>query len=251
MSYKLSVIIATLVDDAPFRITLASCASQIGIEIELVAFVKDVSYPLTSPSVNKELINGVELITIRGNDQGIADAWNTAILHATGGHLCFLGAGDYFYSATSVREIFALASKSDQIGNVFFGTQLIRRGAGVLKLWSNTKAFDCISLMDGMTVPHASSFWPRALWNDRSFDKSFKISLDYEFTLRVKNFTCFSKFDVVVSVIEPGGLSNSPSKMLDVILEDIRARTINGLPPNKYTLLNFKRFLRWLLGHFA
>ena len=251
MSQKLTVIIATLDEGAPYKKTVESCLSQIGVDIEVVVFVKDNLHSLKNPSVSMQSINGVRITTIRGHDLGIADAWNTAIRYSTGDHLCFLGTGDFFYSNTSVRDIFSLAAKLNKINCVFFGEQLVRMTDIYFIPWSKNKYFDPISLKNGMVIPHASSFWPRELWVNRIFDASFKISLDYEFALRVMGVVDFFKLDVIVAVIEPGGLSNSPKKMLQVIAEDIKARKINGLPPNKYSILNIKRTLRWILGRFA
>lgn len=247
---KVSVIIATLKEDKSFFTTVNSCLDQMGVDLEVVSFVHDTKYQLSSPAIQTFQRNGKKIVMLRGNDRGIADAWNEAVQYASGELLVFIGAGDIFHTQMSVGNALEIAATKQALNDhiVFYGTQFVRKNDSELHICTVSGDPECGGLLQGMVIPHASSFWPRTLFKHEKFDRNFKIALDYEYALRMCSTVTYVKIDCPVCVIEPGGLSNAPSRMIQVISEDARARIKNGFPSRYLSVLNFKRFIRWIIG---
>lgn len=249
MDCRVTVIVASLSKCPALDKTIESCAVQTGIDVELVVFLKNSDFPLSSPNVENAVFGDYLYKVISGDDKCIADAWNSSLQHASGDFVCFLGAGDYFLADDSVADLFSEAVYNNAIDGVFFGQQIIEIKPGVRTPWPMKGDFKKSYLMHCMCIPHASSFWPLRLFKSDIFDGSFKIALDYEFSLRVMNKVSFCRLNSVVAVIEAGGVSNTPRKMLQVIREDVRARRKNNLPARYISVLNIKRVVRWIMGY--
>jgi glycosyltransferase involved in cell wall biosynthesis len=250
---QISVVIATLREDTAFLATVDSCLAQKGVDLEVISFIHDPTHEMSSPAFQCDRINGKRVIKLRANDGGIADAWNAAVLSASGRLVVFLGAGDVFFSSSSIERLlkagFEKLSEDKEI--VLIGTQFIRKDDKRLQHWIPCGDPARDGLLRGMAIPHASSFWPRSLWKTDQFDTKFKIALDYEYAIRVRKKIKYVVIPVPVAIIEPGGLSNAPSRMIQVILEDVRARQKNSLPAMYVTTINFKRLVRWIIKKFA
>ena len=245
-----TVIVATLAEDAAFYKTLESVSSQSDISVEFVGFIFDEKYDLANPDIKLQNLRGKQITLLRGKDGGIADAWNAAISYAQGTYLCFLGAGDYFCSADSLAALLSSHSEMNVLSNsclVFYGNQFIQLADQKISPWLQQGDPNEKGLNRGMIIPHASSLWPRVLWNSESFDRTFRIALDYEFALRVSRQVQFVYVDCPAAIIQPGGISNAPSHMLRVVKEDIRARLKNGFSARIFSVVNAKRIIRWLL----
>lgn len=245
--FDFTIIVATLFDDAPLAETLRSCVAQSGVSLEVLVFIKNRRFPLESPLIRVENRSNTKVVFLEGDDSGIADAWNCAVSRSQGKYLCFLGAGDYLRSPTTLRECLVLMSEAESEDLVFFGEQNILTEAGE-KRWPAPHVITKATLRRGMLIPHASSFWPRSAFENGLFDPDFSIALDYEFALRASASLSFRRLPIEVCVVLPGGLSNSPKRMLQVIQEDSRARKKNGLAPGYVSVINFKRATRWVLA---
>ncbi|MGR2661897.1 glycosyltransferase [Chromobacterium haemolyticum] len=248
-----SVIIASLRDDEALAMTVDSCLAQSGINLEIVTFIHNPDYEVTAPLVEIQQVNDKKLVKLHGNDSGIAEAWNAAVRLASGNFVVFLGAGDVFFSVNSLSKILEMAppeSLKDK-STVIIGLQFIRGSEGNLKPWVPCGNPEDGGLSRGMAIPHASSLWPRKLWDLDEFNQKFKIALDYEYALRVREKVKYMVIASQVAIIEPGGLSNTPSRLIDVVFEDINARKINGLPAGYFSIINFKRLIKWAVGKFA
>lgn len=247
---EVSVIIASMSEDAAFSVTMQSCLDQEGVDLEIVSFIKDASFDILSPMIQKKHTEGKKITILRGNDCGIADAWNQAVEHASGRLLVFLGAGDVFLFTRCIENLLKAATKSNDISenSVIIGMQFIRNNDNSLHYWKPCGDPSGDGLLHGMAIPHASSFWPRSLLKVEKFDRNFKIALDYEYALRVRKNVKYVEIACPVAIIEPGGLSNKPSRMIQIIREDARARRKNCLPSRYINKINFKRFVRWVTG---
>ena len=71
-----------------------------------------------------------------------------------------------------------------------------------------------------MIIPHASSLWPKALFDYCMFSTEYPIAVDYHFALRIHNLISFYHVDYLVACVLPGGVSNKPEKLLSVIAQD-------------------------------
>jgi len=242
-----TVIIASVSEDDALAQTISSCLMQTGLNMQVVCFIYSELHSVSNPNVSVCKFSNTQVIKIRGKDSGIADAWNASLRFASGKYFIFLGAGDVFFSSLSLSRLLVFAPKIDPMPReVLVGLQFVKSEGAGLRPWSSRGVSD-YNLSVGMTIPHASSLWPSWLWVNNKFDPKFKIALDYEFALRVSKEVVFRGFDLPVSIVESGGISNSPKNLLRVILEDALARKRNDRGAGYITYINFKRIIRWLI----
>jgi glycosyltransferase involved in cell wall biosynthesis len=116
-------------------------------------------------------------------DRGVPEAWNSALAHATGEWVCFLGADDRFAKSNTVATL--LRAASDPAINYVSGQAIMiddlgreRRVVGTPWDWEQMKRYQHIA--------HPGSLHRRELFTSYgNFDESYAIALDYEFLLRV------------------------------------------------------------------
>jgi glycosyltransferase involved in cell wall biosynthesis len=116
-------------------------------------------------------------------DRGVPDAWNTALTHATGEWVCFLGADDRFARPSSLATLFG-AGRDPAINYVSGQAILVddlgcaRRIVGEAWNWRRMKHYQLIA--------HPGSLHRRDLFaHYGNFDEAYPIACDYEFLLRV------------------------------------------------------------------
>jgi len=149
-------------------------------------------------------------------DQGISDAFNKGIAAATGEITGTINADDW-YCSNAVELVVQkyLYNKS----SIFHGKcQYWEREMKPYYVFSGR---DDISYR--MTINHPTVFVPRKLYDEVGlFDLSFKISMDYEWTMRAKQLGKeFFYIDSVISNMRLGGKSNH---LLIHSLEEFRVR---------------------------
>lgn len=138
-------------------------------------------------------------------DKGIYDAWNQAILHATGDYVCFLGADDALHSPNTLAEIVSSVGNAryDLItsrGQLYNATGF--RGPVIGASWANAK------LPRRIRVCHPGLFHHRSLFKIHGeFNFEYKIAADLEFLLRLPVDIQSYDFPVVVVDIQDGGVS--------------------------------------------
>ncbi len=166
-------------------------------------------------------------------DSGIYNAWNTALKHAKGEWICFLGADDYFANndtLNSVAEYFSVAN-SKNIKVVYGKVQLVDKSGKIVETrgqpWHQTKN---TFLTGKMTIPNPGCFQNRDIFlNHGLFDESFKISGDYELLLRELKTNDALFVPNILTFMGSAGISNSPSYLLLALREDLRALQKHGL----------------------
>jgi glycosyltransferase involved in cell wall biosynthesis len=116
-------------------------------------------------------------------DRGVPDAWNTALSHASGEWVCFLGADDQFAQPSSVATLLARV-RDPAINYVSGQTTLVddygraRRTVGTRWDWERMKHYQHIA--------HPGSLHRRDLFaRYGNFAPTYPIAFDYDFLLRV------------------------------------------------------------------
>jgi putative colanic acid biosynthesis glycosyltransferase len=140
-------------------------------------------------------------VFVSEKDSGIYEAMNKALIFAKGEWIIFLGADDFFYSTSSLQEIFKNKNgflKSDiVIGNFIFKNKKVRN-------YFNWR------LLKGNSVNHQSVFYSQAVYKRFSYDTNYKLASDYKLNLilYLKKYTC-TYIDSTIAVFSDHGLSNN------------------------------------------
>lgn len=186
----------------------------------------------TDGSVEK-LTPGKDLKVFREKDEGIYDAMNRAVSHASGRYLFFLNCGDYFEDDTVLArvrhhiEIDLKGQQSREAGvslkgrpsvgeqekqrnlppRIFYGN--IRERATGAAVMSNPKIDDFACYRN---VPcHQACFYDRRLLKKRGFHTCYRVRADYEHFLwcYYKAHAKMRYLPVTVTSYEGGGFSET------------------------------------------
>jgi hypothetical protein len=242
---QVSVIVASLYDDHELARTVKACLEQKEVFIDLIVCIKS---SVSSAVILEEYHSEHIVKKVYRSDSGISDSWNFAISIAESDYALFLGRGDGFVSSHSLSNLLHARDaypKSNFL--VLYGNQYISSNGVPFKRFSKPAVGMENKLMTKyMPIPHGSSLWPINLLRFSGFSLKYDISVDYEFGLRWNNMLEYCYVDVDVAYFEPGGLSNSPNRLLSVVLEDCRIKASFFYSPFSGWLVNLKRLLRWL-----
>lgn len=165
-------------------------------------------------------------------DKGIADAWNKAILKATGDWILFLGADDSLASKDILSKIAPILSETTH--RIVYGhVRLIDvNGFTVGELaqpWSAAEFRGC-----RRNLPHQAVFHHKSLFAGHNiFDTSLTICSDYDFLLReLINSEPLHLPNCIISNMQLGGLSNNRRNAPQAVFEQIILfrRHVHGIP---------------------
>jgi glycosyltransferase involved in cell wall biosynthesis len=116
-------------------------------------------------------------------DRGVPDAWNSALEHATGEWICFLGADDRFARSSTIATL--LDATRDASTNYVSGQAIMVddngnacRIVGTGWDWARMKRYQHIAHPGSL---HRCDLFARY----GNFDESYPIAFDYDFLLRV------------------------------------------------------------------
>jgi glycosyltransferase involved in cell wall biosynthesis len=164
-------------------------------------------------------------------DRGIYHAWNKGLAKAGGDWICFLGADDYFCEPNVLERMAPTLAGAYPPARVVYGqVALVNAESGrVLRMgspWDEIRSlFPKI-----MCLPHTALMHHRTLFEEHGrFDESFRICGDYELLLRelLSGEALFAQ-DIVVAAMGHGGVSSSPARSLEMVLELRRAQRMHG-----------------------
>jgi len=115
-------------------------------------------------------------------DKGLYDAMNKGLQLATGNYICFLNAGDEFYSTDTLEQVF---SKIPNEPDIIYGETIIMDNEGKELGYRRLKAPVTLtweSFKDGMLVCHQSIYIKREL--TEPYNLKYKISADFDWVLK-------------------------------------------------------------------
>lgn len=143
---------------------------------------------------------------ISESDNGIYDAMNKGLNHATGDYVWFINAGDEIYSKNTLSEIFYNEEKFDAYyGDVMY-INSERKELGRRKLKSPPKDLSWKSFINGMVVSHQSLIIKR----DKAaiYDLTFRHVSDLDWCIRsLKNCSTVNNTNLILSKFLVGGYS--------------------------------------------
>lgn len=113
-------------------------------------------------------------------DKGVYDAMNKGIDSATGEWILFMNAGDYFYSTTSVSDIFSKNEIQDNISVVYGDAEFRLKNIAYI-----SEASDEVTTDRYMPFSHQAAFTRTGVTKQTKFDLEYKIAADTAFFLRL------------------------------------------------------------------
>lgn len=118
-------------------------------------------------------------------DKGLYDAMNKGIGLATGDYLCFLNAGDTFFSANTLQEMVDTLP-SDTLPDVIYGETALVDAEGHFVRMRRLQAPEVLtwrSFRQGMLVCHQAFFARRELVP--LYDLQYRFSADFDWCIRI------------------------------------------------------------------
>lgn len=220
---KISIVIATLNAGKTLKACLDSIVEQTYADKEIILMDG------VSTDDTLEIIREYERDIAyweSSKDTGIYHAWNKALPHVSGDWVMFLGADDFFFSAT-VLEIMSkhLSSNSDAL--LLYGCALLGGRDSVVKRGG---AWNWGTFRRRMSIPHTATFHNARMFREHShFDESYRIAGDYDYMLKWGASLRPVFVDEVVACIGALGISKVLKKQ--AILEHRDAQLKNKSAP--------------------
>ena len=163
-------------------------------------------------------------------DQGIYNAWNKGLAHATGDWICFLGADDYLWD-NRVLEIMvrSFIDLPDDVNVAYGQVMLLTKDDKPLytigKPWAQVKHL----FIKSMSIPHPGLMHRNSLFKTNgNFDESFCIVGDYELLLRELKINDAAFIPIVLTGVRQGGVSCNSKHSLKLLKEVRRAQIKHG-----------------------
>ena len=177
---------------------------------------------------------GISYRIVSEKDGGIYEAMNIAVKLSEGTWINFMNAGDCFYSASTLADIFR---KSNYVSDgILFGDAIECEYGHYYRFRKSLKDIE-----SRMPFSHQSAFVNRELLIRYPFKTEFRIGADYDFLLSMhqKGYH-FKDTGVIICIVSKTGVSSV--RLYDTFTETIRIREAHGIePPSERKL---KRMLR-------
>ncbi len=209
-----------------------------------------------APNVESIVINGgsctatLEILSnhpgkvINEPDQGISDAFNKGLREASGIGVAYLNAGDQLIQSEYYVLAEAALSKTPFVyADLIFDDPT----AGPIKMKAREN-FDCLG--KGMPFPHPTLVVRREeMMKLGGFSLSYRIAMDFEFTLRLLASAPRGQY-LPVTAVRMDGRGVSSSRESEALLECRRALTEAGLFTGKNRQSYYGRWARYQARRF-
>lgn len=179
----LSVITVTFNAERTLPHTLKSVVEQTYPHIEYIV-IDGASTDGTLQMLNQSGVTVHHLVS--EPDKGLYDAMNKGAALATGDYLCFLNAGDAFFSPTTVEQIFGGLLDNEKLPHVIYGeTALVNEARQPIGMRHHRapKRLHWRSFRKGMLVSHQAFILRRDLF--LPYDLAYRFSADVDWCIRV------------------------------------------------------------------
>ena len=211
---KISVITPVYNNADTLSACLNSVISQTYSNVELI--IIDGGSSDGSLDVIRQYKNSISVV-VSEPDDGIYDAFNKGINRSTGDVIGFLSADDFLKDSnvlTKIAEKFSFEMADVVYGDLYYVNK--NDTTKVIRHWQ-AKKFSINQLAMGWMPPHPTLYIKASLYKELgAFDKTFRISGDYDFILRL--FTRINLNIIYISevlvVMRLGGVSNRSLKSL-------------------------------------
>ncbi len=233
---KISIITATYNNEKTIADTLYAVSSQTYANIEHI-IIDGKSTDNTLKIINE---NNPKLKIFSEKDNGIYDALNKGIKHATGDIIGFLHADDIYANNTTIENIakvFATKNPDSIYSDLHYVAQIDVNK--IIRNWQSGE-FEYFKLKKGWMPPHPTFFVKKEIYNKfGNFNTNYKIAADYDLMMRFlgKHKISVAYLPEVTVKMRVGGESNKSLKnIIKKMKEDykvVKTNKIGGI----FTLL--------------
>lgn len=205
-----------------------------------ISIVKDYMH------VNK----GVCLISEK--DNGIYDALNKGLAHATGDIIGFVHSDDILSSKEIISTVVAQFESGDYDGVHGDLRYVDSKNIGKTYRYWKSSNYNKTKLLNGWMPPHPTLFLKKQVYTQVGmFNTNLKIAADYDLMLRIfnKSELKFKYIPKVFVLMRVGGASNKSLKNIFAkSWEDYKALQANGMVLPIWTLLakNLQKIPQWI-----
>jgi len=243
---------------------LAQSMSRPKISIVTVCLNAVTSIDKTLASVGVERAGGVEHIVVDGGstdgtleilerykkqianlvsepDQGISDAFNKGILRSTGEIIGLVSADDILVPGAIDR--ITQAFQEDSSVDVFFGNVLAVEADGV---YANAVPSTLAGLDERFVLKHSGMWVTRAAYSRfGDYDRSYKLAMDYEWTLRAwRRGAAFKWVPGFLGAYRAGGINTR--RRVQTMAEVYRASVMHGHSKSSAALAFGTKYIKHL-----
>lgn len=235
---KVSIITVCYNSAATIEDTITSVLSQDYKDIEYI-IIDGGSNDATLNIINKYRDKISTFISER--DQGIYDAMNKGIKHATGDIVGILNSDDFYETKDVITEV---VNNFDTNTEVVFGDLIFVKPDNLKKItrFYSLPNFKAWKLRFGWMPPHPATFIKKSVYDKYGLYKiNYKISADYEVFVRflLVNKVKFKHLDKILVRMRDGGVSTSGLKSsLTLNKEIVKACGENGIYTNIFILMS-------------
>lgn len=227
---KISVITATYNCESVIEDSLASLAGQVYENIEHV-LIDGASTDATLEVLQKYRSEFTKIIS--EPDDGIYDALNKGIAHASGDVMGFLHSDDVFSSKDVLKNVVSIFEADDSVSAVYGDLVYVHRSMPkkVVRTWRSS-SFSPNMLKQGWAPPHPTLYLRRE-WYERigGFDTRYRIAADYFSILQLfsqPNFKAVYLPEVMIKMRLGGASNRSLGALLRKSIEDWDALRRSG-----------------------
>lgn len=236
---KVSIVTVCFNSEKTIRDTIESVLSQDYPNIEYL-IIDGLSDDNTSNIINQ--YRGSIAKVISEPDNGIYDAMNKGIEHATGDVIGILNSDDFFENSFVISDVvnhFISNPTADLIiGDVVYVKPLEREK--IIRFYSSRK-FKPFKLRFGWMPPHAATYIKKDVYNRvGGYSLGFEISADYELFVRMllTHKLVYARIDKVLVRMRMGGVSTAGLKSNFLLnAEIVKACKDNGVYTNIFLVL--------------
>ncbi len=203
---KVTVITVTYNAEKCIEETMNSVFSQKYNDFEYI--IKDGNSSDSTNCIVKSIIEcnrnkGISVNHIISKDMGIYDAMNEAVKQANGEWIIFMNAGDTFYNANVLSDVFSI--QYDNCIGVLYGHAM-------LKLNHNRRfivSYESEFMKQGVSICHQSVFEKKEYLENYPFNTKFKILADRDHLLYLYlKGVPYYKINTVVAIEDRHGISS-------------------------------------------
>lgn len=218
---KISIITAVFNAVDTVDASLHSVSNQLGEDIEHIV-VDGCSTDGTTLTLEAYRTQLAHLIV--EPDQGMYDALNKGLQHATGDIIGILNADDEYLDRYVLRDVVRAFEQNPSVDIVMTDIRLVDLGARTLREITVSK-WSLSMLRFGWMPPHPGMFVRRTVYERIGhFSLNYEIAADFEFSVRAfHKFKCkFYKLRRFTVAMSDGGMSNAGINSKMIITKEMR-----------------------------
>ena len=174
-------------------------------------------------NVNKDKFS----YSVSEKDNGIYNAMNKGVLHASADYVIFMNSGDVFFNKDVISDVF---NNVDNNYDIIYGSTLCRTSNNLAWL-RRPHNLSVMKTNRISAICHQSAFIRAKLMKAVGYDERYRILADYDFFYKCYQNGCsFHEVNKIVSVYDITGVSASPkSRHLSYIEQCL----IHGIQPSE------------------